>query len=159
MEVWPPGPPSRAFTSPSDPFRGGTGRDCGVEVAGGRTWAQALGFFLTQVFCVSHSGGGDPPAPTRRGQPVWACVLSPVGSGRLRHLLAHMRFLFQSPDRSRNVNGLDPASSGGWGGRARPFSVLSWVSVVRHDFFSPLPNSLNSSQELGTSLGRPGCPL
>ena len=65
-EVWPPGPPSGAFTWRSDWSRGGTGRDCGMEVTGGRTWVQALGFFLTEVFCASHSGGGDPPARVMR---------------------------------------------------------------------------------------------
>ena len=36
-----------------------------------------------------------------------------VGSGRLRRLLAHVLFLFQSPDGSGDVDGLDPASTGG----------------------------------------------
>ena len=40
----------------------GTGPDCGLEVAGGRTWVRALGCFLNEVLSASHSGGGDPPA-------------------------------------------------------------------------------------------------
>ena len=137
-------------------------RDCGMEVTGGRTWVQALGFFLTEVFCASHSGGGDPPARVMRvdwERPASAGMCAvPHGVQSPEASPATHAFFFQSPDWSRNVDGLDPAS-GGWGGRARPFSMLSWVSVVRHDFFSPLPNSLNSGRELGTSLGRPGCPL
>ena len=82
-----------------------------------------------------------------------------VGSGRLRRLLAHVLFLFQSPDGSGDVDGLDPASTGGWGGHTRPFSVPSWVSVIGHDFVSPLPNSLNPGQEVGTCSGRSGCPI
>ena len=70
-----------------------------------------------------------------------------------------MFFLFQSPDRSGDVDGPDPASKGGWGGRTRPFSVPSWVSVVGRNFSSPLPNSLNPGQEVGTGSGRPGCPI
>ena len=61
-EVWHPGPPSGASASPLDPSGGGTGPDCGMEVAGGYAWVQVLGFFLTEVFCATHSGGGDPPA-------------------------------------------------------------------------------------------------
>ena len=61
-EVWHPGLPSGAFASPSDPSGGGTGPDCGMEVVGGCAWVEALGLILTEVFCESHSRGGDPPA-------------------------------------------------------------------------------------------------
>ena len=44
----------------------GTGPDCGLEVAGGRTWVRALGCFLNEVLSASHSGGGDPPAAVVR---------------------------------------------------------------------------------------------
>ena len=110
-----------------------------------------------------RSGGGDSPAGVvrvdgERRAPVRPPP-QPVGSGRQRRLLAHMLFLFQSPDGSGDVDGPDPASAGGRGGRARPFSVPSWVSVVGCDFVSPLPTSLNPGQEVGTGSGRPGCPI
>ena len=57
----PPRLPSGAFASPSALAGGGTGPDCGVEVAGGRAWFRAFGFFLTQVLSASHSGRRDPP--------------------------------------------------------------------------------------------------
>ena len=136
----------------------GTCPDSGLEVARGRAWVRALGFFLPEVFSASHSGGGDPPAGVVRADRGRRRVRSPVGSGRPRRLPAHMLFLCQSPDGPGDVDGPDPASAGGRGGRARPFSVPSWVSVVGRDFFLPLSNSLNPSQEVGTGSGRPGCP-
>ncbi|KAI4575976.1 hypothetical protein MJT46_001811 [Ovis ammon polii x Ovis aries] len=57
-----------------------------------------------------------------------------------------MLSLCQSPDGSGDVDGPDPASAGGRGGRARPSGVPSWVSVVGRDFGSPLSDSLNPSQ-------------
>lgn len=42
---------------------------------------------------------------------------------------------------------------GGRGGRARPFSVPSWVSVVGRVFCSPLPNSLNPGGQSGGGWG------
>ena len=54
--------------------------------------------------------------PARQSREGWlgeARVQSPVGSGHPRCLLAHMLFLCQSPDGSRDVDGLDPASVGG----------------------------------------------
>ena len=51
------------------------------------------------------------------------------------------------------MDGPGPASAGGRGGRARPFSVPSWVSVVGRVFFSPLPNSLNPGVQSGGGWG------
>ena len=146
----------------------GTGPDCGLEVAGGRTWVRALGCFLNEVLSASHSGGGDPPAGVvrvdgeRRARvrcPPPPPPTPPRGVRWPRRLPAHMLLLFQSLDGFGDGDGPDPASAGGRGGRARPFSVPSWVSVVGRDFVSPLPNSLNPGQEVGTGSGRPGCPI
>ncbi|KAI4529059.1 hypothetical protein MG293_020885 [Ovis ammon polii] len=63
-----------------------------------------------------------------------------------------MLSLCQSPDGSGDVDGPDPASAGGRGGRARPSGVPSWVSVVGRDFGSPLSDSLNPSQSGGLSV-------
>lgn len=82
-----------------------------------------------------------------------------VGSGRPRRLAAPVLSLCPSPDGSGDVDGPDPAPAGGRGGRARPSSVPSWVSVVGRDFGSPLSDSLHPGREVGTGSGRPGCPV
>ena len=79
--------------------------------------------------------------------PTWGPVARGVSS--------HACFVFQNPDRPEDVDGTDPAFSGGQGGRAQPFSVPSWGLVIGCDFFSPLPNSLNPDQEVWTVSGCP----
>lgn len=161
----PPGPPSGACASPSAPLR----RWGPARTVAWRSPEGAPGSGPSGPSCPRCFPRRAPEVGTRGLTGGGACAVPPVGSGRPSRLPAPMLSLCQSPDGSGDVDGPDPASAGGRGGRARPSGVPSWVSVVGRDFGSPLSDSLNPSQSgggdrlgpswvphLGRSGSRPG---